>query len=100
MNRADALANCESMGGRLAILDTQSKFDEAVVVKPNSKSCWIGGQDFDGDSIYRWDDGSLVSDGYQNWQAGHDDNTNGAILLSVSCIALTQTTMPPVSELS
>lgn len=86
LNRADALANCESMGGRLAILDTQTKFDDAVAVKPNSKSCWIGGQDFDSDSIYRWDDGSLVSDGYQNWQTGHSSITNGAMLLSVSCL--------------
>ena len=83
LNRADALANCESMGGRLAILDTQTKFDDAVAVKPNSKSCWIGGQDFDSDSIYRWDDGSLVSDGYQNWQAGHSSIANGAMLLQV-----------------
>ena len=86
LNRVDALANCESMGGRLAILDTQTKFDDAVAVKPTSKSCWIGGQDFDSDSIYRWDDGSLVSDGYQNWQAGHSSITNGAMLLSVSCL--------------
>ena len=71
------------MGGRLAILDTQQRFDDAVAVKPPNLSCWIGGSDDDNDSVYRWDDGVLVSAGYQNWQAGHDDNTGGYMLLSV-----------------
>ena len=85
MTRAAAKANCEAMGGRLAILSTDALFDDAVAVKPDNLSCWIGGGDEDGDSVYRWDDGHLVSEGETNdkWQAGHDDNTNGLMLLSV-----------------
>ena len=82
LTRADALTNCQSMGAQLAILNTLERYNAAVAVKDTSRSCWIGGQDIDGDSIYRWDDGQLVSAGYQNWQTGHDTNTNGYMLLS------------------
>ena len=80
LTRSAAKANCEAMGGRLAILSTTARFDDAVAVKPNSKSCWIGGGDENSDSVYNWDDGELVSEGetHDQWQSGHDDNTGGS----------------------
>ncbi|MEC7487675.1 MAG: LamG-like jellyroll fold domain-containing protein, partial [Verrucomicrobiota bacterium] len=64
---AEAKADAESRGGRLAILKTnevfESNFNRASDIYPtNGWSLWIGGEDLDNSGDWKWIDGTLVTD--------------------------------------
>ena len=64
---AEAKADAESRGGRLAILKTnevfESNFNSASDIYPtNGWSLWIGGEDLDNSGDWKWIDGTLVTD--------------------------------------
>ena len=60
LSHADAQAECESRGGRLAILNTAEKQAAAVAAVPTGWAAWIGGEDADGDCTHHWSDGTEV----------------------------------------
>jgi lambda family phage minor tail protein L len=61
-------------GGRLAVLNTAAK---AAAVPAHSQNLWIGATDVAAQGIWRWEDGSLLKDGYQNWFPGEPNNAGG-----------------------
>jgi len=76
---SDALANCESLGGTLAKLDREAKNDElqAKLSATESATTWIGAHDTDSEGTFAWVDGTLLSAGYTNWEAGQPNNEAG-----------------------
>ena len=74
LSHSDAQADCESRGGRLAILNTAEKQAAAVAVVPAGWAAWIGGGDTDGDCTHHWSDGTEVpapgtstAENFENW---------------------------------
>lgn len=41
---------------------------------------WIGGNDRDVEGKFVWTDGTIVSDGFENWRDGDPSNTNGDMM--------------------
>jgi hypothetical protein len=70
-----ARTNAESRGGRLAILNTEEKNNK--VPTQTQSSLWIGATDTGVEGTWRWIDGTLLNDGYTNWNAGEPNNAGG-----------------------
>jgi hypothetical protein len=70
----EAKADAESRGGRLAVLDTQEKINEAngIVDSAGRPNCWIGLTDEVNEGTWLWIDGSPL--GVSNWGPGQPDN--------------------------
>jgi len=66
--RANTLATLS--GGRLAILNTFRKSN----IPARAKTLWIGATDTGVEGTWRWVDGSLLNDGYTNWNSGEPNN--------------------------
>ena len=74
LSHSGAKADCESRGGRLAILNTAEKQAAAVAAVPTGWAAWIGGEDTDGDCTHHWSDGTEVAapgtstaENFENW---------------------------------
>jgi sulfatase modifying factor 1 len=78
----EAKVDAEARGGRLAVLDTQAKIDEADAFLQswgNWPSLWIGGEKPAGSTEWRWINGfAMVAN---NWGVGEP---NGAISLALN----------------
>ena len=80
---ADARVRCKTAFGEesdLAIIRTESDNTEAFneCLKVNSNGfCWLGASDIQNESIWKWVDGSLVTNGHSNWNSGEPNNGGG-----------------------
>ena len=72
----EAKSDAESRGGRLAILNTESK--NKKVPSYISQALWIGATDEESEGVWKWIDGTLVNSGYSNWQDGEPNNVAGS----------------------
>lgn len=61
-----AKAEAESLGGRLAVLNTKEKNDIITIFNGNK---WIGGSDAAKEGVFKWVNGEAVKQGYQNWES-------------------------------
>ena len=68
-----ALADAESRGGRLAVLDTQDKINDSLLIlsAADYPKVWIGLRDHDNDNVDTWINGSPVS--ANNYGEGQPD---------------------------
>ncbi|KAL8573558.1 hypothetical protein ACOMHN_047829 [Nucella lapillus] len=68
MTYADAQANCSSAvtGAKVATISSSSE-NEMIYNMTEHKSVWVDARRSDGDSLFRWSSGGLVSAGYSNW---------------------------------
>jgi uncharacterized repeat protein (TIGR02543 family) len=74
----DAKADAESRGGRLAVLDTQEKIDEANAFlneMNHSANCWIGLTDEVSEGQWKWITGNDLS--ASNWNSDTGEPNNG-----------------------
>jgi phage-related protein len=62
---AAASTEAQSLGGRLAVLNTQEKNN---IVPTFNGHKWIGGHDVTKEGTFRWINGEYVKQGYQNWE--------------------------------
>ena len=72
----EAKSDAESRGGRLAILNTLAKNN--AVPSYSNQALWIGATDEETEGVFKWIDGTLVSAGYANWEAGEPNNYLGS----------------------
>ena len=63
---AAASAEAQSLGGRLAVLNTKEKNDVLPIFNGHK---WIGGNDAAKEGRFRWINGEYVKQGYQNWES-------------------------------
>ncbi len=63
---ATAKTEAESLGGRLAVLNTKEKNDAIPIFNGHK---WIGGSDAAKEGTFRWINGEYVKQGYQNWES-------------------------------
>jgi uncharacterized repeat protein (TIGR02543 family) len=74
----EAKADAEARGGRLAVLDTQEKIDEANAFLNeinHSTNCWIGLTDELSEGQWKWITGNDLSE--SNWNSGTGEPNNG-----------------------
>ena len=74
----EAIADADSRGGRLAVLDTQEKIDMAVALAVNSSNSpqlWIGLSDEAVEGEFVWINGTPL--GASNWIPGQPDDSGG-----------------------
>jgi hypothetical protein len=70
-----ARTDAESRGGRLAVLNTEEKNNK--VPTQTQSSLWIGATDTGVEGTWRWIDGTLLNDGYTNWNFGEPNDAGG-----------------------
>ena len=63
----DAEAHCQSEGGHLASILTESEQHE-VKIAANLKVVWVGGSDQEEEGVWKWSDGSSWN--YTRWRSG------------------------------
>ncbi|XP_045178723.2 perlucin-like isoform X2 [Mercenaria mercenaria] len=72
---------CEKLGGRLADIQTieEEKFIEGNVIS-DDKEIWLGATDEENEGTFLWQDGTKVSDAYDNWGPNQPNGVNfGAV---------------------
>ena len=67
-----ARAFCKSLGGRMAILDTQVLNDLVHGELPLAR-LWLGASDEQQEGSWRWINGETMDGKYQNWGSGKPD---------------------------
>jgi len=72
---SDALAYCQSLGGTLAKLDTQSKNSELTALV--GSTTWIGAHDLGTEGVFVWADGTALSKGFTGWGDGEPNDSGG-----------------------
>lgn len=70
-----AKTDAESRGGRLAVLNTEEKNNK--VPTQTQPSLWIGATDTGVEGTWRWIDGTLLNDGYTNWNVFEPNDAGG-----------------------
>lgn len=70
-----ARTDAESRGGRLAVLNTEEKNNK--VPTQTQSSLWIGATDTGVEGTWSWIDGTLLNNGYTNWNAGEPNDAGG-----------------------
>lgn len=71
---------CRNEGGDLIKLNTEAKeefIQNQLTMMGISTSYYVGGNDIDVDTTWRWSDGTLLSDGYENWFDQEPSNNLG-----------------------
>lgn len=66
-----ASTEAQSLGGRLAVLNTQEKNNIITIFNGHK---WIGGSDAAKEGTFRWGNGEYVKQGYQNWHYSFNVN--------------------------
>lgn len=71
-----AKADAEARGGRLAVLNTQAKIDEAnaIITTSGYPEVWIGLTDEVQEGLFKWVNGDSLT--MANWHPGQPDNSN------------------------
>lgn len=75
----DAESYCEGRGGYLAVINNDSENEalyDYVFYEMGYQSAYFGYTDENSENAWYWVDGS--SNGYENWQRGQPDNSNGS----------------------
>jgi len=73
-----ALADAESRGGRLAVLNTFQKSEEVRQLLESQGSwpnLWIGAGDVEQEGDWKWINGDNLNNGFTNWHTGEPSNT-------------------------
>ena len=70
-----ARTDAESRGGRLAVLNTEEKNNK--VPTQTQSSLWIGATDTGVEGTWSWIDGTLLNDGYTNWNINEPNDAGG-----------------------
>ncbi|XP_053386272.1 C-type lectin lectoxin-Enh6-like [Mercenaria mercenaria] len=74
-NEANDYCKAQHAGGHLAHIKTES--DQILLNTVIAGDVWIGSRDIETEGVFLWTDGTLISEGYNNWDAGQPDNYNG-----------------------
>ena len=85
INWLDAQSSCAVWGGDLTSITTERENNLLhTAISDTVSNCWIGLYERDGDGMYEWVDGTVLS--YTNWTgtAPNDGNTNDCIQMSIS----------------
>ena len=78
LNYQNAQAYCESIGGQLASIHSESEYNETKALCQDTNSdCWIGLSDTSAEGVWKWEDGTVTDYGFVN-----NDNTNPATGIS------------------
>ena len=89
-NYQQSVDACAAMGGRIAILNTKAKYDDAASQVVTGTAYWIGGAWDTNDERWEWVDesrmpanGASTDDNYENWHGSTEpDNptTEGCVI--------------------
>ncbi|KAK7471880.1 hypothetical protein BaRGS_00035464, partial [Batillaria attramentaria] len=75
-NYITSVSTCEEQNGVLASARTEDEFNFIYQTVAESSPLWLGGDDQAAEGTWVWRDGTLISNGYDNWKSGEPDGNH------------------------